>query len=96
MSSINYFPQEQPGLKLALSPELEALLARAARIKNATLNDFALSALEEAAQSALETDQVIELSARDYPRFLAALDEDAEPTEAMRRAWESHRELIQP
>lgn len=81
-------------LNLNLSPTLSALLAKAAGIKNASLNEFALAALENVAQATVEGAHSIELSLQDRDRFLAALDEDSEPNEALRRAMKRHQELI--
>jgi uncharacterized protein (DUF1778 family) len=96
MSTTSYLQQEPFRLDLLLPPELEALLVEAARIKNASLDDFVLWALEKTAQATLENHQVIELSLRDRDLFLAALDEDSEPNEALRRAMQRHQEMIQP
>ena len=83
-------------LNLNLSPALSALLARAANLSNASPDEFALAALEKAAQAAIEGVQVIELSLRDHDLFLTALDGNSEPNEALRRAMERHQQLIQP
>jgi uncharacterized protein (DUF1778 family) len=96
MSSTITLQSEPFRLNLLLPPELEALLAEAARIRNASLDDFALSALEKEARSTIANDHVIKLSLRDRDLFLAALDEDVEPTDALRRAMRRHQEVIQP
>ncbi|HMV50098.1 MAG TPA: DUF1778 domain-containing protein [Blastocatellia bacterium] len=83
-------------LTLSLSPTLSALLTKAARLRNASLNEFALTALENAAQATVEDTNLIELSVRDRDLFLAALDEDSEPNEALLRAMKRHRQMIQP
>ena len=81
-------------LNLNLSPTLSALLAKADGIRNASLNEFALTALENVAQATVEGIQTIELSDRDRDLFLAALDADSKPNEALRRAMERHQQMV--
>jgi uncharacterized protein (DUF1778 family) len=94
MSSINHLTPDLSPLHLLLPPELAALLREAARLTNASPNEFALSALAREAQATIEKNDVIYLSNRDRDNFLAALDDQDTPNEALQRAFQRHQEII--
>jgi uncharacterized protein (DUF1778 family) len=81
-------------LEARVSTELHALLKRAAELQGRTMTDFVVSAVQEAAQRAIEQAEVIRLSRADSQRFAQALLSPPEPTPALKRAFERRRRLM--
>ncbi|RKT47300.1 DUF1778 domain-containing protein [Thiocapsa rosea] len=81
-------------LEARISTELHALLKRAAEIQGRTMTDFVVSAVQEAAQRAIEQAEVIRLSQADSQRFAEALLSPPRPTPALERAFERRRRLV--
>jgi uncharacterized protein (DUF1778 family) len=81
-------------LEARISTELHALLKRAAEIQGRTMTDFVVSAVQEAAQRAIEQAEVIRLSQADSQRFAEALLSPPPPTPALERAFERRRKLL--
>jgi len=81
-------------LEARVTPELHSLIKRAAEIEGRSVTDFVVSAAREAAEQRIEREQVIRLSMEDYRAFVEAINNPPEPTPALRRAFERHRELI--
>ena len=81
-------------LEARVTPELHSLIKRAAEIEGRSVTDFVVSAAREAAEQRIEREQVIRLSMEDYLAFVEAIRNPPEPTPALRRAFERHRELI--
>ncbi|MBX9456938.1 MAG: DUF1778 domain-containing protein [Rhizobium sp.] len=82
-------------LEARITPDLQALLRRAAEIEGRSVTDFVVSAVQEAAQRRIEQTQVIRLSLEDQESFVAAILDPPEPTPALKRAFQRHREMIQ-
>ena len=81
-------------LEARISTELHAMLKRAAEIQGRTMTDFVVSAVQEAAQRAIEQAEVIRLSQADSRRFAEALLSPPPPTPALERAFERRRTLV--
>lgn len=81
-------------LEARISTELHAMLKRAAEIQGRTMTDFVVSAVQEAAQHAIEQAEVIRLSQADSRRFADALLSPPPPTPALERAFEHRRRLV--
>lgn len=81
-------------LEARISPDLHALLKRAAELQNRTLTDFVVAAVQDAAQRAIERTDVIRLSLADQERFAQALLAPSKPLPALKRAFAHHRKLI--
>ena len=81
-------------LNFRLSSEAKEKIARAAIAEGLTITDFAVHALINTADEVLERHQMRRLSDRDRDIFLALLDADNEPNEALKSAFQAHRELI--
>jgi len=75
-------------LEARISTELHAMLKRAAEIQGRTMTDFVVSAVQEAAQRAIEQAEVIRLSQADSQRFAEALLSPPPPTPALERAFQ--------
>ena len=82
-------------LEARITPNLQALLKRAAEIEGRSVTDFVVSAVQEAAERRIEQAQVMRLSLEDQKLFVDAILNPPEPTPALLRAFERHRELIQ-
>ena len=74
--------------------EAKEVIERAAVALGQNLTDFALGAMLKTAHEVLEQQQQRKLSDRDRDVFLAMLDADAEPNDALRNAFETHKQLI--
>lgn len=82
-------------LEARITPNLQALLKRAAEIEGRSVTDFVVSAVQEAAERRIEQAQVIRLSLEDQKAFVEAILSPPEATAALKRAFKRHRELIQ-
>jgi uncharacterized protein (DUF1778 family) len=81
-------------LEARISTELHAMLKRAAEIQGRTMTDFVVSAVQLAAQEAIETAEVIRLSLADQECFAQALLATPRPAPALKRAFVRRRKLI--
>jgi uncharacterized protein (DUF1778 family) len=82
-------------LEARLPAHVYTLIKRAAEMQGRTLTDFVVAAAREAAYKAIEEAEVIHLSVEDQQRFAEAiLEPPDEPTPALRRAFERHRQLF--
>lgn len=81
-------------LNFRLPPEAKEKIERAAVASGLTVTDFAVHALVNSADEVLERHHSRKLSNRDRDVFLALLDADDEPNEALKSAFRAHDELI--
>jgi uncharacterized protein (DUF1778 family) len=86
------FQQNLSPLVFQLPPEAKEAVERAAVLANLTVADFAISAVVTTANEMLQ--QTRTLSDRDRDLFLALLDEEQEPNDALRDAFATHTRLI--
>lgn len=81
-------------LEARINPELHALIKRAAQLQGRTLTDFVVSAVQDAAQRAIEQAEIIRLSLTDQECFARALLAPPEPAPALKRAFARRRQLV--
>ena len=81
-------------LEARISTELHAMLKRAAETQGRSLTDFVVSAVQEAAQRAIEQGEVVRLSLADSERFAQALLSPPTPSPALERAFARRRKLL--
>ena len=81
-------------LEARVSPEVHAMLKRAAELQGRTLTDFVVSAAQDAARQAIEQAEVIRLSLADQACFAEALLAPPRPTPALERAFARRRQLL--
>lgn len=81
-------------LEARISTELHVMLKRAAEIQGRTMTDFVVSAVQEAAQHAIEQAGVIRLSLADQECFALALLSPPKPTPALKRAFARRKKLL--
>lgn len=73
-------------LDVRLSSQLKELIQEAAALTGQTTTDFAVSTLAERARHIVQQNSMTVLSNRDRDIFLAVLDADDPPNEALRKA----------
>lgn len=81
-------------LEISISPELHAMIKRAAELEGRTVSDFVISASQRAAQKAIEQAEAIRLSLADQETFAKALITPPKPNAALKRAFIRGRKLI--
>lgn len=81
-------------LEARITPDLQALLKRAAELEGRSVTDFVVAAAQDAAERRIEQAQVIRVSLEDQRAFVEAILAPPEPALALRRAFRRHRELI--
>ena len=67
-------------LEARISTDLHSMLKRAAELQGRTMTDFVVSAVQDAAQQAIERAEVIRLSLADQECFAQALLSPPEPS----------------
>jgi uncharacterized protein (DUF1778 family) len=86
--------QQIARLEARLPVDVYAMLKRAAEIQGRTLTDFVIAVTSEAARQTIEATDIVRLSVNDQRLFAESLLNPPEPTPALRRAFEKHRELF--
>lgn len=74
------------------TPEVKAIIQRAADLTGRSLTDFMVSSALAAAEETIRTREMIRLSARDSAILIEALLNPPKPNEAPRAAARDHRE----
>jgi uncharacterized protein (DUF1778 family) len=72
-------------LNMRVLPETRQLIDQAAALTGKNITDFVLDAARQAALDALFDRTVIQVSRRDYDRFVALLDAPPQPNERLRK-----------
>lgn len=81
-------------LEARISIDLHAMLKRAAELQGRTMTDFVATAIQEAAQHAIEQAGVIRLSLADQKCFAKALLSPPKPSPALQRAFARRKKLL--
>lgn len=81
-------------LEARVSTELRDMLKRAAEIQGRTMTDFIVSAVQAAAQQAIEQAEVVRLSRADQECFAQALLSPPPATPALERAFARREALL--
>jgi uncharacterized protein (DUF1778 family) len=81
-------------LEARISSDLHALLKRAAELQGRTMTDFVVSAVQDAAQRAIEQAEIIRLSRADQECFAQALLSPPKPTPALERAFARRNQIL--
>lgn len=89
-------PAATPGARLEarISTELHAMLKRAAELQGRTMTDFAVVAVQEAAQQAIQQAEVVRLSLADQACLAEALLSPPQPSPALKRAFARRSKLL--
>jgi len=75
-------------LDIRLNPQAKEKIEQAAIVSHQSVTDFVVTSLLRASEEALERQEMIRLTNRDRDLFLAALEADARPNRALRKAAE--------
>ena len=78
-------------LEARISKAQKALFVRAATVQGRSLTDFLIASVQEAAERALRTHDVLTLSERDRKIFVAVLVKPATPGKALRQAVKHYK-----
>ena len=87
-------PTRSTRLEARISPDVLAVVKRAAEIQGRSVSDFVVAAAREAAQRTIEETQIIRLSVEDQRTLAESVLNPPKPAPALRRARELHRRLI--
>ena len=79
-------PNQNARLDFRLRLEHKRLIERAASAQSQTVTDFAVANLVKAAHETIQQAALTRLSTRDRDVFLRALETDAEPNAALKKA----------
>lgn len=81
-------------LEARISPDLHSMLKRAAELQGRTMTDFVVSAVQDAAQHAIERAEVVRLSLTDQQSFAQAMLSPPAPAPALKRAFARRQKLL--
>jgi len=81
-------------LEARVTPEVKAVIQRAADLTGRSLTDFLVSSAQAVAEDTIRTHEVIRLSARDSAILIEALLNPPEPNEKLRAAAEDYRRFV--
>ena len=81
-------------LEARVSPDVHALIKRAAELQGRSITDFVVSTAQEAAQRVIEQTEILRLSLADQHCFAEALLAPPEPNEALKRAFQRRSNLL--
>ena len=87
-------PTPTARLEARISTDLHSMLKRAAEIQGRTMTDFVVSAVQEAAQRAIEQSDLMRLSLADQECFAKALLSPPPPSPALTRAFARRNKLL--
>jgi uncharacterized protein (DUF1778 family) len=81
-------------LEARISTDLHSMLKRAAELQGRSMTDFVVTAVQAAAQHAIEQAEVIRLSLADQECFAQALLAPPQPAPALERAFARRSKLL--
>lgn len=81
-------------LEARISPDLHSMLKRAAELQGRTMTDFVVSAVQDAAQHAIERAEMVRLSLSDQQSFAQAILSPPAPAPALKRAFARRQKLL--
>lgn len=81
-------------LEARISTDLHSMLKRAAELQGRTMTDFVVTAVQDAAQRAIEQSEVVRLSLADQECFAQALLTPPTPASALERAFDRRSKLL--
>ncbi len=81
-------------LEARISTDLHSMLKRAAELQGRTMTDFVVSAVQDAAQRAIDQAEVIRMSMSDQECFAQALISPPQPAPALQRAFARRSKLL--
>lgn len=82
-------------LDFRITSENKRLIEQAAALSEQTVSDFVLSVTLPIAKEKLAESHLTKLSNKDRDLFLALLDDESEPNEALKRGAKKYQEYLQ-
>jgi uncharacterized protein (DUF1778 family) len=82
-------------IEARITPDLLAVVKRAAELQGRSISDFVVAAAQEAAYKTIEEANIIRLSVEDQQRFVELLLNPPPPSPALERARQAHAELVE-
>ena len=86
--------QRNDKLQIRVDKSTKLKIEQAASYAQKTLSDFVLDNIVPVAERIIEQHTTIKLSARDWDKLMTALENPPEPNEALKKAAERYRTLI--
>ena len=81
-------------LEARITPDLHAMLKRAAELQGSSVTQFVVTAVQKAAVQAIEEVEIIRLSLADQKCFAEALSNPPPMNDALKRAFERSKTLL--
>jgi uncharacterized protein (DUF1778 family) len=81
-------------LEARISPEIKALLQKAADLEGRTLTDFVVASVQAEAYRVIEQHQLLKLSIEDSEAFVDALLNPPKPNDAMKAAAKRYKQVM--
>ena len=82
-------------IEARIAPEALAVVKRAAEIQGRSVSDFIVAAAQEAASRTIAEAQIIRLSVEDQRAFAESILDPPAPSEALKRAADVYRTVVQ-
>lgn len=82
-------------LEARITLEQKEFFQHAADLSGRSLTDFVVSSVQEKAEEAVRSHQILELSARSAEEFIDALENPPVPNERLRNAVRRYRTLVE-
>lgn len=82
------------GIDLHVPAELRQVVEQAAALRGQTVGEFAVAMLADSAERVIQQHQVTQLSNRDRDIFLAMLDDDSQPSDALLASAQSYKDWL--
>ncbi|MDR1850085.1 MAG: DUF1778 domain-containing protein [Zoogloeaceae bacterium] len=86
--------QSMARLEARISTVLHTMLKRGAEIQGRSMTDFVVTAVQEAAQRAIQDAEAVRMTLAGQPRFADALLSPKSPSPALQRAFERRKKLL--
>ena len=87
-------PSRTARIEARISPDVLAVVKRAAEIQGRSISDFVVSAAQDAANRTIAETDIIRLSVAGQRAFAEAIINPPAPSAGLRKAFASHRRLI--
>ncbi len=87
-------PKAMARLEARVTPEIKALLQRAADLEGRTLTDFVVASVQAEAYRVIEQHQTLRLSLEDSQAFVDALLDPPLPNEALQEAALRYKQTL--
>ena len=81
-------------IEARISPEILALVKRAAEIQGRSVSDFVVTAAQEAAQKTIEETNIIRLSIEDQEKFVDLLLNPPNLSPVLEKAKQYHSKMV--